>query len=60
VLDRALYGMGEAYLMIHDCTNAKLAYEAADKRFSKEKIGADSRAKLAVIAKNAPGLCAPQ
>jgi TolA-binding protein len=60
VLDRALYGMGEAYLMIHDCANAKLAYDAAEKRFSKEKIGADSRAKLATIAKNAPGLCAPQ
>jgi TolA-binding protein len=60
VLDRTLYGMGEAYMMMHDCANAKLAYEACDRRFSKEKVGADSRAKLAVIAKNAPGTCAPQ
>ena len=59
VLDRALYDMGEAYLMLHDCTNAKLAYEACEKRYSKDKIGQDARAKLATIAKNPPGLCAP-
>jgi TolA-binding protein len=59
VLDKTLFGMGEAYMTMHDCVNAKLAYEAADKRFSKEKVGADSRAKLQVIAKNAPGTCAP-
>lgn len=59
VLDRTLYGMGESYMLMHDCANAKLAYEACEKRFSKEKIGADARAKLAVIAKNAPGTCAP-
>lgn len=60
VLDRTLYGMGEAYMMMHDCANAKLAYEACDKRFAKDKVGADSRTKLALIAKNAPGTCAPQ
>jgi TolA-binding protein len=60
VLDRTLYGMGEAYMTMHDCANAKLAYEACDRRFSKEKIGADARTKLQVIAKNAPGTCAPQ
>lgn len=60
VLDRALFGMGEAYLMIHDCANAKLAYEAVEKRYPKDKVGADARAKLATIAKNPPGLCAPQ
>lgn len=59
VLDRTLYGMGEAYMLMHDCANAKLAYEACEKRYSKEKAGADSRARLAVIAKNAPGTCAP-
>jgi TolA-binding protein len=59
VLDKTLYAMGEAYMTMHDCANAKLAYEACDKRFSKDKIGADARAKLAVIAKNAPGTCAP-
>lgn len=60
VLDRTLYGMGEAYMTMHDCTNAKLAYEACERRFAKDKVGADSRAKLQVIAKNAPGTCAPQ
>ncbi len=60
VLDKTLYEMGEAYMMMHDCGNAKLAYEACEKRFSKDKIGADARAKLALIAKNQPGLCAPQ
>lgn len=59
-LDRALYGMGEAYMMMHDCANAKLAYEACDKRFAKDKVGAESRAKLQLIAKNPPGTCAPQ
>jgi TolA-binding protein len=59
VLDRTLYGMGEAYMMMHDCANAKLAYEACERRFAKDKVGADSRAKLQVIAKNAPGTCAP-
>lgn len=60
VLDRTLYGMGEAYMLMHDCANAKLAYEACERRFAKEKVGADSRAKLQTIAKNAPGTCAPQ
>lgn len=59
VLDKTLYGMGEAYMLMHDCANAKLAYEACEKRYSKDKIGADSRARLAMIAKNAPGTCAP-
>lgn len=60
VLDKTLFGMGEAYMMMHDCKNAKLAYEACERRFSKEKIGGDARARLAIIAKNAPGTCAPQ
>jgi TolA-binding protein len=59
VLDKTLFAMGEAYMTMHDCVSAKLAYEACEKRFSKEKIGADARAKLATIAKNPPGLCAP-
>jgi TolA-binding protein len=59
VLDKTLFEMGEAYMMMHDCANAKLAYEACEKRFSKTPIGAECRARLAVIAKNAPGTCAP-
>ncbi len=34
--------MGEAYLLLHDCGNAKTAFDAVDKRFAKEKIGADA------------------
>jgi TolA-binding protein len=60
VLDKTLFGMGEAYMLMHDCANAKLAYEACERRFAKEKVGAESRARLQVIAKNAPGTCAPQ
>lgn len=59
LLDRTLFDMGEAYLMLHDCPNAKLAFEACETRFSKEKIGAQARDKLATIAKNPAGLCAP-
>jgi len=60
VLNVTLFGMGEAYMLMHDCVNAKLAYEACERRFPKEKVGTDSRARLQVIAKNAPGTCAPQ
>lgn len=58
-LDRTLYDMGEAYLLMHDCANAKLAYEACEKRFAKTKSGTEAHAKLQTIAKNPPGLCAP-
>jgi len=60
MLDRTLFDIGEAYLVMHDCSNAKVAFDACEKRFSKEKIGEASRAKLAQIAKNPPGMCAPQ
>jgi TolA-binding protein len=59
-LDRTLFGMGDAYMVMHDCGNAKLAYEAVEKRYPKDKIGADARAKLKTIAQNPPGLCAPR
>jgi TolA-binding protein len=59
VLDRTLFAMGDAYLMMHDCTNAKLAYDACEKRFSKDRLGADARAKIEQIDKSPPGLCAP-
>lgn len=60
MLDKTLLGMGDAYMLMHDCKNAKLAYEACERRYSKEKTGADARGKLGIIAKNAPGTCAPQ
>jgi TolA-binding protein len=59
VLDKTLFAMGDAYLMMHDCANAKVAYDACEKRFAKDKIGADAKAKLDQIGKNPPGLCAP-
>ena len=58
-LGPTLVGMGDAYLLMHDCANAKLAFEAAEKRFPKDKVGADARGKLQTIARNPPGLCAP-
>lgn len=60
VLDRTLYAMGDAYLMMHDCVNAKLAYDACEKRFAKDKTGAEAKAKIDQIGKNPPGMCAPQ
>jgi TolA-binding protein len=59
MLDRTLYGIGDAYLLMHDCANAKVAYDACEKRFTKEKIGADAKAKIDQIGKNPPGMCAP-
>lgn len=59
MLDRTLLAMGDAYLMLHDCANAKLAYDACEKRYSKEPIGAQARGKLQQIASSPPGLCAP-
>lgn len=59
VLDKTLLGMGDAYMEMHDCQDAKLAYDACEKRFAKETIGGSCRTKLGVIAKNAPGTCAP-
>ena len=59
MLDRTLYGIGDAYLLMHDCVNAKVAFDACEKRFTKDKIGAESKAKLDQIAKNPPGMCAP-
>lgn len=59
VLDKTLYDMGEAYLALKDCANAKLAYQACESRFAKEKIGQEAKKKLDLIAKAPPGTCAP-
>jgi TolA-binding protein len=59
VLDRTLFGIGDAYLLMHDCANAKVAYDACEKRFAKEKIGVEAKAKVDQIGKNPPGMCAP-
>ena len=59
LLGKTLFGMGEAYLVLHDCTNAKLAFSACEARFAKEKIGGEAKARIARIDKPAPGMCAP-
>jgi hypothetical protein len=59
VLDRTLFGMGEAYLALHDCANAKLAFQACEGHFGREKIGAEARKRAQAIDKLAPGSCAP-
>jgi TolA-binding protein len=59
-LDKTLFEMGEAYLQLHDCANAKLAFNAVEQRFAREKIGAQAKAKVGEIDHPAPGMCAPQ
>jgi TolA-binding protein len=60
VLDKTLFGMGEAYLQMKDCPSAKLAFTSCASRFAKEKIGIESKARIATIDKPPPGLCGPQ
>jgi TolA-binding protein len=60
VLDKTLFAMGEAYLLMHDCENAKLAYQACLNRFAKEPLGVQSKQKIATIDKKPAGMCAPQ
>jgi TolA-binding protein len=59
-LDKTLFAMGEAYLQLHDCANAKLAFGAVEQRFAREKIGAQAKGRVAAIDHPAPGMCAPQ
>jgi TolA-binding protein len=58
-LDKTLFSMGEAYMQLHDCANAKLAFGAAEQRFPKEKTGQDAKARMAALEHPAPGTCAP-
>jgi TolA-binding protein len=59
-LDRTLFSMGEAYMQLHDCVNAKLAFGAVEQRFGREKIGQQAKARLQTIEHPQPGVCAPQ
>jgi TolA-binding protein len=59
VLDRTLFEMGEAYYAIHDCENAKLAFNACASRFPREKVGIDAKARVAAIDSAPAGTCAP-
>lgn len=60
VLDRTLLGMGDAYLALHDCQNARLAFQTCEKRFIKEPSGKEAHQRLATLEKPAPGVCAQQ
>jgi TolA-binding protein len=57
VLGKTLFGMGDAYVQLKDCPNAKLAYQAAASRFAKEPEGQAAKKKLAELDKPAPGTC---
>lgn len=59
VLDKTLLDMGAAYMLMHDCENAKLAYSSAEKRYAKEKAGQEAKKRLAVLAHPTPDMCAP-
>ena len=59
VLDKTLFAMGDAYLAMHDCANARLAYDSCNKRFPKEKLGTDAKTRVASIDHPTPGMCAP-
>jgi TolA-binding protein len=59
VLGKTLFGMGEAYYAIHDCDNAKLAFQTCASRFPHEKIAAEARARVLAIGKAPAGTCAP-
>jgi TolA-binding protein len=59
VLDKTLFGMGDAYMAIHDCENAKLAYSACASRFSREKVGIDAKVRITEIEHAPAGTCAP-
>ena len=58
-LARTLLGMGDAYMMLHDCVNARLAFATCEQRFAKDATGREAKARLATIEKPAPGTCAP-
>jgi TolA-binding protein len=59
VLDKTLFGMGQAYEAMHDCANAKLAYGAVASHFPREKVSGDARARTAAINALPAGACAP-
>jgi TolA-binding protein len=57
MLAKTLLGMGEAYLLLKDCPNAKLAYQATTTRFPKAPEGVTAKKKLDELQKPAPGTC---
>ncbi|APS00398.1 tetratricopeptide repeat protein [Pajaroellobacter abortibovis] len=58
-LGQALLGMGNAYLTLHDCVNARLAFSTCEKRFGKEQVAVEARNKIKTIDRAPGGLCEP-
>lgn len=59
VLEKTLFGMGEAYETMHDCANAKLAYGTVLSHFPHGKLATDARTHNAAISALPAGSCAP-
>jgi TolA-binding protein len=59
MLEKTLFGMGQAYETMHDCANAKLAYGTVVSHFPKDKLAADARTRTAAINALPAGSCAP-
>jgi TolA-binding protein len=57
VLGKTLVGMGDAYMQLKDCANAKLAYQAANSRFPKLPEGQAAKKKLEELEKPTPNMC---
>jgi TolA-binding protein len=59
MLEKTLFGMGEAYESMHDCANAKLAYGTVIAHFPHGKLAPDARTRNAAVTALPPGSCAP-
>jgi TolA-binding protein len=59
MLDKTLFGMGEAYEAMHDCTNAKLAYGTVVSHYPREKLATDARTRITAVNALPAGSCAP-
>ena len=57
VLDKAIFGMGEAYLLMHDCVNAKDAFKLVVKKYPRDVLARESEKRIAGIDRPAPGVC---
>ena len=49
VLEKTLFGMGEAYEAMHDCANAKLAYDTVLSHFPHGKLATDAKNRTGAI-----------
>jgi TolA-binding protein len=57
VMGKTLFGIGEAYLLLKDCPNAKLAFQATVSRAAKQPEGQAAKKKLEELEKPAAGTC---